>query len=86
MQGMMPPITNIDGNLAKLSHEDGMSRLPLHIVSGLIEIPNSWDVAFLLLPQDASMIVNNNCGIVDCSFVLFPLENRRDYHYVVLLG
>lgn len=86
MQRMVPAIANVDCNFAKLSFKDWMSRLAFHVVGGLIEVSNSWDVTLLLFTEDVAVVVNHNCSVVQSFLHFFPLQDGSHDDHVVLLG
>lgn len=75
MKRVMASIANVDGDAAKLSFEDGVSGLSLHVIGGLIEVADAGNVTFLLLSEDVSMVVNDHSRVVQRFLYSFPLED-----------
>ena len=73
---MMPSIANVNSYFAKISIKNRMSGLPLHVVSGFIEVTHSWNMTFFLSTQNGSVIINNHSSIVASPFFWFPLKDR----------
>jgi hypothetical protein len=49
MQGMMPTVANVATDFTELCIIDRMSTFAFHVVSGLVEVTDSWDVPLFLL-------------------------------------
>lgn len=73
MQRMMPSIANINTNFSKLSLKYRMTTLPFHIISWFIKISNSRYMSFYLSSKNISMVINDNCRVMESSFIFISL-------------
>ena len=58
VQWMMSPIANVDSNSPKFGYKYSMTRITFHVIRGLIEIADPWNVIFTL----PSYFVRNKLG------------------------
>lgn len=80
---MVPSVANVDGDFAEFSLKDWMSCLAFHVICGLIEVSNSWDVAFLLLPEYVAVVVNHYCSVMKGFFDFLSLQNGSNDDHIV---
>ena len=73
MQWMMSTITNVDSYFTKLSLENRMTSLSLHVISWFIKISNPWNMTFFLFAKDISMIIDHYSWIMEGLFILLSL-------------
>lgn len=85
MQRMMPTIANINSNISKLSFKYRMSTFSFHIIAWLIKISHSGNMPFLLFAKNISMVINNNCSVVESTLMLFSFKDRWDNHHIISL-
>lgn len=82
----MSSIANIDSYFAELCLKYWVPSFSFKVVGWLIEISNSRDMSFLLLPKDVSMVIDDNCWVLEGVFVFYSFEDGGNDDHVVFFG
>ena len=74
-------MANVDGDLAA-AVSNGVAIVALHVIRGLIEVPNARDVVFAMLTDDVTVVSYDNGSVpYSASVPLVALQMKSPAPY-----
>mmetsp|Transcript_20915 Transcript_20915/g.53601 ORF Transcript_20915/g.53601 Transcript_20915/m.53601 type:complete len:289 (+) Transcript_20915:761-1627(+) len=85
VHGVVPPVADVDGDLAKHGLKHRVPGVALHVVGGLVEVAHARNVVLAVLADDIAVVADDDCGVPDGVSVRgIPLQDGADDDHVVL--
>lgn len=70
-----------------LNLEHGMASVALHVVGGLVKVPDSGYVVLAVLAQELAVVADDHAGVPNrVAMLVVPLQNRGQHDHVEPLG
>mmetsp|Transcript_288 Transcript_288/g.1117 ORF Transcript_288/g.1117 Transcript_288/m.1117 type:complete len:370 (-) Transcript_288:245-1354(-) len=82
VEGMVPPVAYVDRDLAEGGLEHRVPRVALHVVGALVEVAHSRDVVLAVLPEEPSVVADDDGGVPHgpaVSLVAFEYRGHDDH-------
>mmetsp|Transcript_12601 Transcript_12601/g.28623 ORF Transcript_12601/g.28623 Transcript_12601/m.28623 type:complete len:308 (+) Transcript_12601:289-1212(+) len=85
VQGVVPPVADVHADLGVLRVEDGVPGVALHVVGGLVEVVDSWNVVLPVLANDVARVADHHSSVPHLvAFLRVPFQDGRHDHHVPL--